>query len=63
MDREGSSTIRRRLNDGTPYCAVKVPHRPADLEQQLTKLGWRIRVTPTSGPFYWGTGTKERGHR
>jgi SAM-dependent methyltransferase len=28
-----SSTIRRRLNDGTAYRAVKVPHRPADLEE------------------------------
>ena len=30
VDGETSSTIRRRLNDGTAFHAVKVPHRPAD---------------------------------
>jgi SAM-dependent methyltransferase len=53
-----SATIRRRLADGTSYHIVKVPHRPQDLEQRLTKLGWRIKVTATSGPFYWGAGTR-----
>ena len=57
IEGESSSTIRRRLNDGTAYRAVKVPHRPADLEQRLKQLGWRITVTPTSGPFFWGAGT------
>ena len=60
IEGEASSTIRRRLNDGTPYRAVKVPHRPAGLEERLTRLGWRIRVTSTSGPFYWGAGTAAR---
>ena len=57
IEGEGSSTIRRRLNDGTAYRVVKVPHRAADLEARLRGLGWNIRVTPTSGPFYWGAGT------
>jgi SAM-dependent methyltransferase len=51
-----SSTIRRRLDDGTSYRLVKVPHRPADLEDQLRRIGWRITVHATSGPFYWGAG-------
>lgn len=51
-----SSTIRRRLGDGTPYRIVKVPHRPPDLERRLRRLGWHITVTATSGPFYWGAG-------
>ena len=51
-----SSTIRRRLDDGTSYRIVKVPHRPPDLEQRLRRLGWHITVTSTSGPFYWGAG-------
>ena len=51
-----SSTIRRRLDDGTSYRLVKVPHRPADLEERLRRIGWDIRVTATSGPFYWGSG-------
>jgi trans-aconitate methyltransferase len=53
---ESSSTIRRRLNDGTAYRAVKVPHEPKQLEKRLARLGWRITVTPTSGPFFWGAG-------
>lgn len=53
---ESSSTIRRRLNDGTAYRAVKVPHEPKQLEERLARLGWRITVTPTSGPFFWGAG-------
>jgi demethylmenaquinone methyltransferase/2-methoxy-6-polyprenyl-1,4-benzoquinol methylase len=53
---ERSSTIRRRLIDGTAYRIVKVPHRPADLERQLERIGWRIKVHSTSGPFFWGTG-------
>ena len=60
IEGEASSTIRRQLDDGTSYRAVKVPYRPADLEQRLTRLGWRIHVTQTSGPFYWGTGTAAR---
>jgi SAM-dependent methyltransferase len=51
-----SATIRRRLDDGTSYRIVKVPHRPPDLEKRLRQLGWNIKVTSTSGPFYWGAG-------
>ncbi|MDP9133396.1 MAG: methyltransferase domain-containing protein [Actinomycetota bacterium] len=58
IEGESSSTIQRRLNNGTPYRAVKVPHQPAQLQQRLADLGWNITVTPTSGPFYWGSGTR-----
>ena len=58
IEGESSSTILRRLTDGTPHRAVKVPHDPADLEQRLAELGWRITVTQTSGPFYWGAGSR-----
>jgi SAM-dependent methyltransferase len=53
-----STTIRRRLNDGTTYRIVKIPHRPADLEERLKRIGWQIKVTSTSGPFFWGTGSQ-----
>ena len=56
VDGEDSSTIRRRLHDGTAYRAVKVPHAPAELQARLERLGWRIAVTATSGPFFWGAG-------
>lgn len=55
-----SSTIQRRMTDGTAYRIVKVPHEPADLERQLRELGWDITVTPTVGPFYWGAGNRAK---
>jgi SAM-dependent methyltransferase len=61
VEGESSSTIRRRLNDGTAHRAVKVPHDPQRLEERLARLGWRITVTPTSGPFFWGAGVKAAG--
>jgi len=60
VEGESSSIIRRRVNDGTAYRAVKVPHKPAELEERLARTGWRIRVTSTSGPFFWGTGRPAR---
>jgi demethylmenaquinone methyltransferase/2-methoxy-6-polyprenyl-1,4-benzoquinol methylase len=52
-----SATIRRRLNDGTAYRAVKVPHTPATLERRIAELGWRITVEQMPGPFFCGTGS------
>jgi trans-aconitate methyltransferase len=59
IEGEASSTVERRLNDGTAYRAVKVPHRPADLQARLDQLGWRIDVHPTAGAFYWAAGTRD----
>jgi trans-aconitate methyltransferase len=56
IEGESSSTIRRRLNDGSAYRAVKVPHQPADLQDRLARLGWRFTVKQTSGPFFWAAG-------
>jgi demethylmenaquinone methyltransferase/2-methoxy-6-polyprenyl-1,4-benzoquinol methylase len=56
IESESSATVQRRLNDGTTYRAIKVPHKPADLEKRLRRLGWNITVTPTSGPCFWGAG-------
>jgi SAM-dependent methyltransferase len=53
---ESSSTVRRRLEDGTAFRAVKVPHTPVELERRLTELGWRIEVHQTSGRLFWGSG-------
>jgi hypothetical protein len=52
-----SSTIRRKIPDGTAYRIVKVPHQPAELERLLRQLGWDIKVTATAGPCYWGAGS------
>jgi demethylmenaquinone methyltransferase/2-methoxy-6-polyprenyl-1,4-benzoquinol methylase len=56
IEGEQSSTIRRRLGDGTEYRAVKVPHTPDSLEPQLEAIGWQIAITPVAGPFFWGEG-------
>jgi len=56
IEGESSSTILRRLNDGTAHRAVKVPHRADELEARLAEVGWRVKVVPTAGPFYWGAG-------
>lgn len=53
-----SEAIQRRLDDGTAYRIVKVPHEPASLERRLRALGWDITVSPTAGPFYWGEGSR-----
>jgi SAM-dependent methyltransferase len=58
IEGERSSMIERRLMDGTAYRIVKVPHRPADLERKLERIGWRIKVHSTSGPFFWGAGSR-----
>ena len=61
IEGEASSTIRRRLRDGTPHRAVKVPHTPDGLERELAALGWDIRVHPTAGPSYWGASGRAAG--
>jgi 2-polyprenyl-3-methyl-5-hydroxy-6-metoxy-1,4-benzoquinol methylase len=53
-----SSIIRRQVPDGTAFRLVKVPHEPADLERELSQLGWRIKVSETAGPFFWGSGSR-----
>ena len=53
-----SPTIRRQLDDGTPFRLLKVPHQPAELTERLRRIGWNIQVTATSGPFYWGAGRR-----
>ena len=63
IEDESSETIRRRLNDGSEYRIVKVPHEPADLQRRLAALGWDITVTQTSGPFFWGSGRSRSAHR
>jgi ubiquinone/menaquinone biosynthesis C-methylase UbiE len=51
-----SSTIRRRLGDGTEFRAVKVPHTAERLQARIRELGWNLEVTQLAGPFFWGEG-------
>jgi 2-polyprenyl-3-methyl-5-hydroxy-6-metoxy-1,4-benzoquinol methylase len=36
---------------------VRVPYTASELEARLSRLGWQVTVTGTSGPFYWGSGS------
>ncbi|MDQ4069637.1 MAG: class I SAM-dependent methyltransferase [Actinomycetota bacterium] len=56
-----STTIERRLEDGTRFRVVKVPHSAAGLKRHLRELGWTIEVHETAGPFYWGAGSPAIG--
>ena len=56
VEGERSSTIRRRLNNGSEFRAVKVPHTAASLERRIRELGWEIEVQSLTGPFFWGEG-------
>ena len=58
IEGDSSTTIQRRLEDGTGFRAVKVPHTASGLERRLTEMGWQIEVRQTSGPFYWGSGSR-----
>lgn len=58
VEGEASTTIERRLEDGSAFRAVKVPHAAASLERDLAELGWEVRVHQTEGPFYWGAGSR-----
>ena len=58
VDGEHSSIIRRQLNDGTAFRAVKVPHAPDELQARLGRLGWNFAVRRLSGPFFWGAGNR-----
>ena len=53
-----SSTIRRRLRDGSTHRLVKVAHTPQELEARLTLLRWNIAVSSSAGPFFWGAGAR-----
>src|SRR5689334_2919678 len=63
IEDDSSATIRRRLRDGSGFRLVKVPYQPTELEERLERLGWRIRVTPLFGPFFWGAGILDPARR
>ena len=52
-----STTIRRRLADGSSFRLVNVPYQPHEMEERLQRLGRHITVPPATGPYYWGAGT------
>ena len=63
LEGESGWTVRRCLTDGSTHRIVKVAHDAAELERRLAGLGWQVRVTRTSGPFFWGEGTRAQPAR
>lgn len=53
---EEAGIVRRPLNDGSSFRAVKVLWTPDDLAARLRSLGWEASVTEET-PFYWGIAT------
>ena len=53
-----SPMVQRELNDGQQFRVIKIPYEPAHLETRLRTMNWDIKVTGTSGPFYWGKGER-----
>lgn len=49
IDRSG--VVERKLNDGRAFRIYKTFHRPSELEERLTALGWRCQVRQ-AGPFF-----------
>jgi len=43
------STVLRRLDDGRQHRVVKVFHDARPLAEDLTALGWTVRVRPLGG--------------
>ena len=48
----------RRLNDGRSYQIVKIFYEPAELQQALAALGWRVDVARTETYFIYGQGAR-----
>jgi demethylmenaquinone methyltransferase/2-methoxy-6-polyprenyl-1,4-benzoquinol methylase len=55
IEDDDSSTIRRRLRDGSEFRIVKVPHTPESLKRAIEELGWRVRLEVWE-PFFFGQG-------
>lgn len=47
-------TVERQLQSGAVMSAIKVYHRPAELQARLARLGWRSRIEPVQGGLFWG---------
>jgi SAM-dependent methyltransferase len=55
----GEQTMLRRLADGSEYRIVKHWFRPADLQERVAALGWRVEVAMTSEFFVYGSAVPE----
>jgi ubiquinone/menaquinone biosynthesis C-methylase UbiE len=58
IEGEGSQMIQRRTQNGDAFRIVKVPHEPENLQRRIERLGWQIGIHGTSGPFFYGVGSR-----
>ncbi len=59
LQARGEQTMLRRLADGREYRIVKHWFRPAELQERIAALGWRVEVTMTSEFFVYGEAAPE----
>jgi demethylmenaquinone methyltransferase/2-methoxy-6-polyprenyl-1,4-benzoquinol methylase len=59
LQADGEQTMLRRLADGSEYRIVKHWFRPAELQQRIAALGWRVEVAMTSEFFVYGQAAPE----
>lgn len=58
-DRIGdTAAVRRRLESGHSYRAVKVLYEPTELEHLLGDLGWQARATKVSWRLFYATAVR-----
>lgn len=51
-----TGTVKRRLNNGQEYEIVKIFYEQKQLEERLSRLGWRVKVLETQRYFVFGYG-------
>jgi len=58
---EDTTTLRRRLNDGSEYHIYKVFYTPQRLGERLATLGWQADLSATPTYFLFGQATASGG--
>jgi demethylmenaquinone methyltransferase/2-methoxy-6-polyprenyl-1,4-benzoquinol methylase len=54
-------TVERELQDGRVMTAIKVYHRPSELQEALRDLGWQATVHAVPGDLFWGEARPANG--
>ncbi|HLI30204.1 MAG TPA: class I SAM-dependent methyltransferase [Terriglobia bacterium] len=60
LEKPGSVTMNRRLNDGREYRIIKVFYQPQKLEERLAELGWQVTASSTPHYFLYGMGGRRQ---
>ena len=57
IDHPSVPLVRRPAGEGKSYRVIKIFWNPEELRARLRELGWDVE-TGSSGPFFWGVGTR-----